>query len=66
MLVIHSGGRGRWITLSSRSAWFTQRVPGQPELLHNREILIRKEERKKGRKEGRKTDRQTDRLVTEW
>jgi hypothetical protein len=34
----HSRGRGKQISVSSRSAWSSERVPGQPVLL-NREIL---------------------------
>jgi hypothetical protein len=31
-------GRGRWISVSSKSAWFTDRVPGQPRLLHRKTL----------------------------
>jgi hypothetical protein len=39
----HLGGRGRWISVSSRPSWFTDRIPGQPRL--HRETLS---PRKKG------------------
>jgi hypothetical protein len=36
----HLEGRGRWISVSSRSAWSTQLTPGQPGL--HRETLSQK------------------------
>ena len=39
------GGRGRWISMSSRPVWFTEWVPGQPEI--HRETLSRKTKTKK-------------------
>jgi hypothetical protein len=41
----HSGGRGRWISVSLRSAWSTKQVPGQPGL--HRETLSWKTKKKK-------------------
>ena len=38
------GGRGRWISVSSRPAWATRRVPGQSELCG--EIISRKTRQK--------------------
>ena len=35
---LHLGGRGRQISVSSRTAWSTKQVPGHPGLLH-RETL---------------------------
>lgn len=32
------GGRQRWVSVSSRSAWSTNGVPGQPELLHRESL----------------------------
>lgn len=41
--VVHLGDRGRLISVSSKSAWFTEWVPGQPGLFT--EILSRKKRR---------------------
>ena len=43
---IPSTRRGRWIYVSSSSAWFTERVPGQAPKLH-RETLSQKNKTKK-------------------
>ena len=46
-------GRDRWISVSLRPAWSTDRVPGLPRL--HREILSQKEEGgRKKKKEGKK------------
>lgn len=44
-LIQHYGGRGSG---SSRPAWLTEQVPGQPELVH-RETQYRKNEKMWGR-----------------
>jgi len=56
--VQHLGGRGRQILECSRSAWPTERIPGQSRL--HRETLTRKE-RKKERKVERERERERER-----
>jgi hypothetical protein len=46
------GGKGRQISVRSKSAWSTKRIPGQPVLLY-RETLLNIRERERAREEGR-------------
>ena len=44
LLYQHSGGRGRWISVSLSPSWSTERVPGQPGL--HRKVLSLKMKKK--------------------
>ncbi|CAO2580538.1 hypothetical protein LEMLEM_LOCUS1497 [Lemmus lemmus] len=53
------GGRGRWISVSSRLAWLIERVPGQAPKLH-RETLPRKNQQQRRRRRRRRRKRKEE------
>ena len=60
----HLGGRSRWIFVSLRPVWSTERVPGQPAL--HRETLSQNTNKKKKNKEKRKEKKNKTVIGVHW
>ena len=56
VMVVHAC-RGRWISLSSRPAWSTEKVPGQPGL-HKENPVLKQRNKPKKEKEEKKMEKE--------